>query len=169
MADEEKLLPVAIGCDHGAYELKEQLRLHLEQNGIEYIDFGTYGPESVHYPVYADAVCKAIQKGECNRGILLCSTGIGMCIAANKHRGIRAALCSDTYSARYTRMHNNSNVLCLGALVVGRGLAFDIVDAFLSTEFEGGRHAVRVNMIMDLEKTWDKEPTNDAPECSMEP
>lgn len=168
MAEEKKSLPVAIGCDHGAYELKEQLRLHLEQKGIEYVDFGTYGHESVHYPVYADAVCRAIQRGECELGILLCSTGIGMSIAANKHRGIRAALCGDTYSARYTRMHNNANVLCLGALVVGRGLALDIVDAFLSSDFEGGRHAVRVNMIMELEKSWEKEPTDDAPSCSTE-
>ncbi|HPT85808.1 MAG TPA: ribose 5-phosphate isomerase B [Bacillota bacterium] len=169
MLEEKKMLPVAIGCDHGAYELKEQLRLHLEEKGIPYIDFGTFSPESVHYPIYADAVCKAIQRGECERGILLCSTGIGMSIAANKHRGIRAAVCSDTYSARFTRLHNDSNVLCLGALVVGRGLAFDIVDAFLSTEFEGGRHAVRVNMINELEKSWEKEPTDDAPACSREP
>lgn len=166
---EEKKLPVAIGCDHGAYELKEQLRLHLEKRGIEYIDFGTYGLESVNYPDFADLVCKAIQRGECDRGILLCSTGIGMSIAANKHKGIRAALCSDTYSARFTRMHNNSNVLCLGALVVGRGLALDIVDAFLSTDFEGGRHATRVNMIMELEKSWGDGPLGDAPACSTEP
>jgi ribose 5-phosphate isomerase B len=168
MEENEKKLPIAIGCDHGAYELKEQLRLHLEKSGEEYIDFGTYSPESVHYPIYADAVCNAIARGECRLGILLCSTGIGMCMAANKHRGIRAAVCSDTYSARYTRMHNNANVLCLGALVVGRGLAFDIVNTFLGTEFEGGRHAVRVGMIMDLEKTWSDMSPDDVPPCSSE-
>ncbi len=152
----EKQKPVALGCDHGAYELKEQLRAFLEKSGVEYIDYGTYGPESVNYPDYAGAVCGAITSGECRLGILMCSTGIGMSIAANKHRGIRAALCGDTYSARFTRMHNDANVLCLGALVVGRGLAFDIVNAFLGADFEGGRHAVRVGMITDLEKEWDK-------------
>lgn len=158
-------LKVALGCDHGAYELKEQLRLYLEKNGVEYIDCGTYGPESVNYPVFADAVCKAVTNGECGRGILLCSTGIGMSMAANKHRGIRAAVCGDTYSARFTRLHNNANVLCLGALVVGRGLAFDIVNEFLNTEFEGGRHAVRVDMIMNLEKNWNDTDKDDVPEC----
>ena len=142
---------IAIGCDHGAYLLKESVRLHLASLGFSCTDFGTYGPESVNYPVYAHRVCEAIQKGEADLGILLCSTGIGMSIAANKHRGIRAALCGDTYSARFTRMHNDANVLCMGANVVGGGLAFDIIDAFLSNEFEGGRHKVRVDMVMGFE------------------
>ena len=166
MMENEKQKIVALGCDHGAYELKEQLRLYLEKSGIEYVDFGTYGPDSVNYPVYADAVCKAVLSGECGRGILMCSTGIGMSMAANKHRGIRAAVCGDTYSARFTRLHNDANVLCLGALVVGRGLAFDIVNAFLNTEFEGGRHAVRVGMVMELEKKWGDGTEDDIPSCA---
>lgn len=144
---------IAVGCDHGAFELKNQLIEHLRDEGYTVDDVGTYSPDSVHYPVYAHKVCAEIQSGEAQLGILLCSTGIGMSMTANKHKGIRAALCSDTYSARFTRMHNDANVLCLGALTVGRGLAFDIADAFLKGEFEGGRHAVRVGMMMDFEKT----------------
>lgn len=145
-------IKIAVGCDHGAYDLKGILIEHLKNRGIEYVDFGTFGPESVHYPSYAHKVCDAVQKKDCDLGILLCSTGVGMSIAANKHEGIRAALCTDTYTARYTRMHNDSNVLCMGAMVVGRGLAMDIVDAFIGAEFEGGRHAVRVGMLCDIEK-----------------
>lgn len=144
---------IAIGCDHGAYQLKDNVKKHLDSLGIEYIDFGTNGPESVHYPIYAHAVCKAIQNGEADLGVLLCSSGIGMSMAANKHKGIRAALCADTYSARFTRMHNNANVICMGALTTGGGLAIDILDSFLSAEFEGGRHKTRVDMVMELEKT----------------
>lgn len=144
-------MKIAIGCDHGAYELKEIFKKHFDGKGIEYEDFGTYSLESVHYPVYAKAVCKAVQNKKADFGILLCSTGIGMSIAANKHKGIRAALCGDTYSAKFTRLHNNSNVLCIGALVTGVGLAQEIADIFLSTEFEGGRHATRVDMITEIE------------------
>ena len=144
---------IAIGCDHGAYELKDKTVKHLKELGFNVIDHGTNGPESVHYPVYADKVCKSIQNSEAELGILLCSTGIGMSMAANKHRGIRAALCADTYSARLTRMHNDANVLCIGALVTGSALALDIVDQFVSAEFEGGRHKVRVDMFMALENT----------------
>lgn len=146
------VMKIAIGCDHGAYELKDIVAAHLKNKGIEIVDFGTFGPDSVHYPGYAHKVCESVQKEECTLGILLCSTGVGMSIAANKHKGIRAALCTDTYTARFTRMHNDSNVLCMGALVVGRGLALDIVDAFISAEFEGGRHGVRVGMLCDIEK-----------------
>lgn len=146
-------IKIAIGCDHGAYLLKDQVKAHLEKLGIGCIDCGTNGPESVNYPVYAHAVCQAVQNNEAQFGILLCSTGIGMSMAANKHRGIRAALCADTYSARFTRMHNNANVLCMGALTTGSGLAMDILDAFLSAEFEGGRHATRVGMVMEFEET----------------
>lgn len=143
---------IAIGCDHGAYELKEKLKKHLEENGFEIIDVGTNSTESVHYPIYAKKACEQVQSGKAKYGILLCSTGIGMSIAANKHHGIRAALCGDCYSAKFTRLHNNSNVLCMGALVTGTGLAMQIADIFLSTEFEGGRHQTRVDMVMEIEK-----------------
>lgn len=144
---------IAVGCDHGAYELKDKTIAHLTALGYTCLDMGTNGPASVHYPVYAHAVCEAIQTGKADLGILLCSTGIGMSMAANKHRGIRAALCADTYSARLTRMHNDANVLCLGALVVGSALALDIVDSFLGATFEGGRHQTRVDMFMALEES----------------
>lgn len=142
---------IAIGCDHGAYELKELVKKHLEQRGITYIDCGTDSTESVNYPIYADKVCREIQQDKARLGILLCGTGIGMSMAANKHRGIRAALCGDTFSARLTRNHNDANVLCMGARVIGPGLALDIVDAFLDAEFEGGRHSERIRMVMSLE------------------
>ncbi len=144
-------MKIAVGCDHGAYELKEEMLVFLRNKGYEVEDMGTYSKDSVHYPIYAKAVCKAVQEGRAEKGILLCSTGIGMSIAANKFNGIRAALCSDSYGAKFTRLHNNSNVLCIGALVTGAGLAKDIADIFLSTEFEGGRHETRVNMITDIE------------------
>lgn len=146
---EKKIL--AIGCDHGGYELKEAIKTYLTANNIEFTDFGCDG-ESVNYPDYADKVCRAIQSGKCYRGILVCGTGIGMSMAANKHKGIRAACCSDTFSARMTRAHNDANVLCLGGRVVGFGLAIDMVELFLKTEFEGGRHQVRVDMLTALEK-----------------
>lgn len=142
---------IAIGCDHGAYLLKESVKKHLDSLGIAYTDHGTYSADSVNYPVYAHKVCEAVQNGEADLGILLCSTGIGMSMAANKHHGIRAALCCDTYSARFTRLHNDANVLCMGANVVGGGLALDIIDTFLSNEFEGGRHKTRVDMITAFE------------------
>lgn len=147
---------IALGCDHSAYILKNKVKEHLESLGFKCVDHGTNGPESVHYPVYADAVCKSIQSGEAQLGILICSSGIGMSMAANKHHGIRAALCTDTYCARFTRMHNNANVLCMGANVIGPGLALDIVDTFLSNEFEGGRHQTRVDMMMALEESENK-------------
>ena len=144
-------MKIAIGCDHGAYDLKEHLKKHFDQIGIEYIDVGTNSTASVHYPIFAKEVCSRVQSGEVKYGILLCSTGIGMSIAANKHKGIRAALCGDCYSAKYTRLHNDTNVLCMGALVTGTGLATQIADIFLSTEFEGGRHQRRVDKIMAYE------------------
>ena len=146
---EKKIL--AIGCDHGGYELKEAIKNYLTANNIEFTDFGCDG-ESVNYPDYADKVGQAIQSGKCYRGILVCGTGIGMSMAANKHKGIRAACCSDTFSARMTRAHNDANILCLGGRVVGFGLAIDMVELFLKTEFEGGRHQVRVDMLTALEK-----------------
>ena len=144
---------IAVGCDPGAYELKDKVVKHLSDLGYNVIDKGTNGPESVHYPIYAHEVCLALQNKEAELGILLCSTGIGMSMAANKHHGIRAALCADTYSARLTRMHNDANVLCIGALVVGQALAIDIVDSFLNASFEGGRHQTRVDMFMALEES----------------
>ncbi|MCR5262717.1 MAG: ribose 5-phosphate isomerase B [Clostridiales bacterium] len=138
---------VAVGCDHGGYELKLEIIRHLEERGIKYRDFGCDSTESVNYPIYAHAVCEAIQKEECACGILCCGTGIGMSMAANKHDGIRAAVCTDTFSARMTRLHNDCNCLCLGGRVLGFGLALDIVDLFLDTGFMGGRHAERIAML----------------------
>ena len=138
---------VAIGCDHGGYELKMEIIGYLKKNGIEYKDFGCDSTASVDYPVYGKAVAEAVAGGECEKGILICGTGIGMSIAANKVKGIRAALCSDTFSARATRAHNNSNILCLGQRAIGECLALDIVDVWLHTEFEGGRHQRRIDEI----------------------
>jgi len=144
-------MKIAIAADHGGYILKGKIIKHLEDVGCEYIDLGTDSGESVDYPIYAHRVCEKIQNGEAELGILVCGTGIGMSLAANKHRGIRAACCSDTYSARLTRMHNNANVICLGERVLGEGLALDIVDAFLNAVYEGGRHQRRVDMLMSYE------------------
>lgn len=143
---------IVIGCDHGGFVLKGQLIRHLEARGITAVDVGTYSADSCNYPDVADALCKRIQSGEFELGILVCGTGIGMSIAANKHSGIRAAACENTFSARMTRMHNNANVLCLGERVVGAGLAADMVDLFVDTDFEGGRHSVRVEMLNSLDK-----------------
>ena len=142
---------IAIACDHGAYALKEKLKKHLEAKGLEYKDFGTYSTDSCDYPIYAEAASRAVAKGECEKGIIICGTGIGVSMCANKVKGVRAALCGDCYSAEFTRHHNDANVLCMGARVTGSGLATKIVDTFLSTEFEGGRHARRVAMIHDIE------------------
>ena len=143
----------ALASDHGGYELKEEIKRHFDAIGVKYIDYGTNSTASVDYPEYAAKVCRAIVGGECGAGILCCGTGIGMSIAANKFDGIRAAVASDTFSVRYTRMHNDANVLCLGGRVVGVGLALELCDVFVSTEFEGGRHAKRVGMITELEST----------------
>ena len=142
---------IAIGSDHAAAELRHVVAAYLDEHQIPYIDCGTDESPS-DYPVIAKEVCKKIQNGEADMGILLCGTGIGMSLTANKMKGIRAAVCSETYSAKYTRLHNDANVLCMGARVVGSGLAKEILDAFLFTEFEGGRHQRRVDMIMELEK-----------------
>lgn len=144
---------ITVGCDHAAYELKKKVIAHLSERGYEVIDVGTHSTESCDYPTYAQAVCQNIQNGVTELGILICGTGIGMSMAANKHKGIRAAACSDTFSARLTRMHNNANVLCFGERVVGMGLACDLVDAFLDAEFEGGKHARRVDMITAIENS----------------
>jgi len=143
---------LAIGCDHGGYELKQEVMKHLKERGVKFKDFGTNSTESVDYPVYAKKVCDAVTSGEAECGILICGTGIGMSMAANKCKGIRAAVCGDTFSAEFTRKHNDANVLCMGARVIGPGLALKIVDTFLDNSFEGGRHQRRVDMVMDLEK-----------------
>lgn len=143
---------VALGSDHGGYELKETILKHLEAQGLKVQDFGTYSANSVDYPKYGFAVGTAIIKGEADLGIVICGTGQGISISANKISGIRAAVCSETFSARMARAHNNANVLALGARVIGAGLALDIVDIFLKTEFLGGRHALRVNLISDIER-----------------
>ncbi len=143
---------VALGSDHGGYALKEVIRKHLEEKGIAYKDFGTHSEESCDYPLMAQAPCQAVLDGECELALLFCGTGIGISIAANKIKGIRAAVCSDTFSARMARAHNNANVLCLGGRVVGAGLAVELVDAFLETKFEGERHARRVGQLADLDQ-----------------
>ena len=143
---------IALGCDHAGFEMKDAVIAHLNERGWDVIDVGTNSTESCDYPDFARLVCKNVQDGVTDLGILVCGTGIGMSMCANKHKGIRAALCSDTFSARMTRAHNDANVLCLGARVIGSCLAMDILDAFLGGEFEGGRHAVRVGMIEEIEK-----------------
>ena len=141
---------IAIGSDHGGFELKKEVMAHLNARGLEYKDFGTYSDASCDYPVYGKAVAKAVASGECERGIIICGTGIGISIAANKVHGIRAALCGDCFSAEATRQHNDAHVLALGARVVGPGLALKIVDTFLDTPFSNGeRHIRRIEMIED--------------------
>ena len=141
---------IAIGSDHGGFELKKKLMEHLSERGLEYKDFGTHSSASCDYPVYAKAVANAVASGECDRGIIICGTGIGVSITANKVRGIRAALCGDCFSAEATRQHNDANVLCMGARVVGEGLALKIADTFLDTPFSNDeRHIRRISMIED--------------------
>ena len=144
-------MKIAIGSDHGGFSVKEIAKPHLEKLGYEVIDFGTNTPDSCHYPIYAEKVARAVAAGEVDRGILICGTGIGMSIAANKIPGIRAAAVSDCFTAKATRQHNDSNILCLGERTVGPGLALMLMETFLSTEFEGGRHQTRVDMISALE------------------
>ena len=142
---------IAIGCDHAAITLKKAIMAHLDEQGIAYINLGTDG-DPCDYPDMAKAVADKILSGECERGILLCGTGIGMSMAANKIPGIRAAVCNDCFSTRYTRLHNDANILCMGERVIGQGLALELVDIFLTTGFEGGRHQRRVDKITALEQ-----------------
>ncbi|MBC7171226.1 MAG: ribose 5-phosphate isomerase B [Polyangiaceae bacterium] len=137
---------IIMGADHAGLALKDELKAHLEAGGYEVRDLGTNDTASTDYPDYAHRVASAVAQGE-GLGILVCGMGVGMSMAANRHEGVRAALCADTFSARMTRLHNDANVLCLGARVVGGGLAQDVVDSFLGAEFEGGRHARRVSKI----------------------
>ena len=139
---------IAIGSDHGGFDLKQEIMAHLEKRGLEYKDFGTYTKDSCDYPVYGRAVAKAVASGECDRGIIICGTGIGISITANRIPGIRAALCTDCFCAEATRLHNDANILALGGRVVGPGLALKIVDTFLDTPFAGDeRHKRRISMI----------------------
>ncbi len=147
--NEEK--PVALGADHGGYFLKEEIKKHLEERKIPYRDFGAYSPESCDYPDMAVPPCQAVLAGECRCALLFCGTGVGISISANKLHGIRACCCSETFSAEYTRRHNDANALCMGGRVVGPGLAAAIVDLFLDTPFEGGRHQRRIDKITALE------------------
>lgn len=140
---------IALGSDHAGLELKREVMKYLEEKGLEYKDYGTYTADSCDYPIYGKAVGKAVSSGECEKGILICGTGLGISIAANKIPGVRAACCSDCFSAEMSRRHNDSNILAFGARVVGSGLALKIVECWLNTEFEGGRHARRVAMIED--------------------
>ena len=143
---------IAIACDHGGYELKLEIIRHLEERGEDYTDMGCDSTASVDYPDYGIPACHAVTEGKYDCAILICGTGIGMSMCANKVRGIRASVCSDTFSARMTRMHNDANVLCMGARVIGAGLACDITDLFLDTEFEGGRHSTRIAKVMAEEE-----------------
>ena len=145
-------MKIVIGCDHAGFALKGTVIAHLRSLGHEIVDVGTNSADSCHYPIFAHAVCETILKREAELGILICGTGIGMSMAANKHKGIRAACCSDTFSARLTREHNDANVLCFGERVVGAGLAIDLVDAFIgATYLNNGNHVTRVAMIADIE------------------
>ena len=148
----EEVKMIALGCDHGGYELKQEIKQYLDEKKLAYIDFGTDSTESVDYPVYARKVVRAILSGECEKGILICGTGIGISIAANRYKGIRAALCTDCFMAEATRQHNDANILALGGRVVGPGLAVKIVDTFLNTPFsEGERHKNRIRLIEETE------------------
>ena len=140
-------MKIAIGSDHAGFELKQIIKAHLEKQGHEISDHGTFIKESCHYPVYAKAVAEAVASGEAEKGILVCGTGIGMSMAANKVRGIRAAAVSDCFTAEATRRHNDANILCMGERTLGPGLACMIADIFLSTPFEGGRHKDRIDMM----------------------
>ncbi len=138
---------IVIGSDHAGVSLKEKIYTHLKESGYEVvINVGTYSTESCDYPLYAEKVCRTVKSGDADLGILVCGTGVGMSMAANKYKGIRAACVSDTFSARLTRIHNDANVICIGERVLGEGLAFDIIDAFLGAEFEGGKHKRRIAM-----------------------
>ena len=145
-------MKIGIGNDHSALELKAEIIGFLKEKGYEIVDFGTNSTESCDYPIYGEKVARAVAAGEVEKGILICGTGLGISLAANKVEGIRAVVCSEPFTAKMSRAHNNCNILALGARVVGAELAKMIVDTWLSTEFEGGRHQRRVDMIMDIEK-----------------
>ncbi len=149
-------MKIAVACDHGGLNLKKEIIKYLNSNGYEVVDFGTDTFDSCDYPDYALPAAEAVASGECEKGIVVCSTGIGVSIVANKVPGVRCAHCHDTYCAEFTRLHNNANMLALGEKVVGAGYALKIVETFLKTEFEGGRHARRVDKISAIEKKYSK-------------
>lgn len=139
---------IALGCDHGGFDLKQSIMEYLDEKGLEYKDFGCFDKNSCDYPIYGRAAAEAVASGECDRGIVICTTGIGISIVANKVKGVRAALCSEPLSAKMTRLHNDSNVLALGAGVIGKNMALEIVETFLNTEFsEGENHIRRIGLI----------------------
>ena len=142
---------IALGCDHGGFALKQSVIKYLEEKGLAYKDYGTYTEESCDYPAYGEAVARAVVSGECDRGILICGTGIGISLAANKVKGIRCALCHNEFTAQMCREHNNAQILSMGARVLEEDMALRIVDIFLNTEFAGGRHETRVNKLMEIE------------------
>ena len=144
-------MKIAIGCDHGGYLLKQDILIWLEENDYEFEDFGCYNTESVDYPVYAEKVARAVASGQCDRRIVICATGIGVSMAASQVRGIRCALCGDSYSAEMTRRHNDANVLAMGAGIIGPNMAKKITEVFLTTAFEGGRHARRVGLLDSIQ------------------
>ena len=149
---EETWMKIAIGNDHVALEMKEHIKKYLEEKGHTLVDFGAYSTERTDYPIYGKKVADAVARGECDFGVLICGTGIGISLAANKVKGIRAAVCSEPYSARLTRQHNNANIIAFGARVIGIATAEMIVDEFFSAEYEGGRHQNRIDMICDIEE-----------------
>ena len=140
-------MKISLGCDHGGYALKEHIKAYLESKGHEVVDCGTYSTDSCDYPIFGEAAARKVQSGECERGIVICTTGIGISIAANKVKGIRCAHCTDSLSAEMTRRHNDANVLCLGGRVIDAAKAVELARIFLATPFEGGRHAKRVAML----------------------
>lgn len=142
---------IVLASDHAGFPLKEEIKVYLNEKGIEYIDCGTNSTASVDYAKFAQVACLKVANGEADKAILCCGTGIGISMAANKVKGIRAACCSDYFSAKFTRVHNDANVLCMGARVIGAGLACELVDVFINTEFEGGRHQRRVDQITAIE------------------
>lgn len=147
---------IVVGSDHGGFQLKQEIKQYLDGKGLQYVDVGCPDENSVDYPDIAQAACNKITSGECELGLLFCGTGVGISISANKIKGIRAACCSDCFSAKYTRIHNNANVLCMGGRVISAGLAQMMVEEFLNAEFEGGRHRRRVDKIAALEESFGK-------------
>lgn len=142
---------LVLGSDHAGFPLKEAIKEHLGEQGVDYIDVGCYSPERYDYAISAQKACDKVVSGEADLAVLCCGTGVGISMAANKVKGIRACCCSDYFSAKYTRLHNDANCLCMGDRVIGAGLACELVDVFINTEFEGGRHAKRVDQIMAIE------------------
>ena len=145
--------PIALAADHGGFELKETVKAHLDELGLAYVDYGTHSTASVDYPDMALPACDAVVKGECSKALLFCGTGVGISMAANKVKGVRACVCSEPYSARLSKQHNNSNIIAFGARVIGVEMAKMIVDEWVNAKYEGGRHQVRVDMLAEIEQT----------------